>query len=56
MKVNGPFWTENLKGRGHSDSFRMDVWESFRMDVWEIGWEVVGWLYLTVDRDSGELL
>jgi hypothetical protein len=47
------FWSENPKGRGHSEDQRpRSRWrDNIRMD-WGIGWEGVAWMHLAQDRDK----
>jgi hypothetical protein len=45
------FWSENLKGRDHSEDRRR--WEdNIRMDLREIGWEGVDRVHVAQDRDQ----
>jgi hypothetical protein len=44
------FWSENLKGRNHSEDLVVDGEINIRMDLREIGWQDVDWMHLGQDR------
>jgi hypothetical protein len=39
------FWSENLKGRDHSDDLRVDVGQ-YQKDLKEMDWEDSDWIRL----------
>jgi hypothetical protein len=44
-------WSENMKGRDHSEDFDIDS-DNTRMDLREIGWEGVDGMHLAEDREQ----
>jgi hypothetical protein len=45
------FWSENLKGRDHSEDKGVDWEDNIRMNLKKIWWEGVYWIHLARDRD-----
>jgi hypothetical protein len=44
------FWSENLKGRDHSDDLGVDGRIMLECILGEVGWVVVNWIHLAQDR------
>jgi hypothetical protein len=48
--IKSKCWSENLKGRGHSEDLGVEGGDNSRMGLQEIGWEGVDWMHLAQDR------
>jgi hypothetical protein len=56
MRNTRRIWSENLKGRDHTEDLVVDGKDNIRIDLRETGWKYVDWIHLAWIGTSGGLL